>query len=36
MHRPVQVVDEDRPADPQLVAQPPRRGELILEAGVRL
>jgi hypothetical protein len=35
VHRPVEVVDEDRPSDAELVAQPPRRGELVLEAFVR-
>jgi hypothetical protein len=32
--RPLEVVDEDRPGDPDLVAQSRRRRELVLEGGV--
>jgi hypothetical protein len=35
MDRPLEVVDEDRPRDPEFVAQPPGAGELVLEALVR-
>ena len=34
MHGSLEVVDEDRPSDPDLVSQPAGRGELVPEAGV--
>jgi hypothetical protein len=35
MHGSLEVVDEDRPCDPDLVPQPPRRRELVPEGGMR-
>ena len=35
MHGSLEVVDEDRPCDPDPVPQPPGRRELVLEGGVR-
>jgi len=35
MHGSLEVVDEDRPCNPDLLPQPAGRGELVLEGGVR-